>query len=226
MTQLQQIDTIIYDLDGTIIDTEQFHIKAWTVTAQEYSLGYSGEHIYAASKGISSKKTLENLLPQDRYAIIPQAAESKFQHMMRVMENEPVSLLAGFEETFAQLQQYGVKIGICTSARKENVNALQQNKSSPISEILRSLAGKIAWKEMFNQGKPSAEPLLLALNLVDSTPQNALYIGDAVADYGCAKNASTEFVYFCPQGTSPEKEIPESVPRIQNHPELLGLIKF
>jgi pyrophosphatase PpaX len=229
MTVLSGVQAVIYDLDGTIIDTEQFHRRAWELASREYGLGFSGEEIYHASKGISSKKTLERILPPElpeRGRIISDAAEAKFRYMMGLMEQGDVELLPGFMETFDALQQYNLPLGICTSARQENVEALQRNRNSPISRILESLAGKVAWKEMFSNGKPSAEPLQVTLQMMGNLPpERAVYVGDAHPDYLCAHNAGTQFVYFCENLLQKVKEMPETVPTINDHRGLLALIR-
>ena len=224
MTLLKNIEAVIYDLDGTIIDTERFHQDAWELTSEQYSLGFSGETIYRASKGISSKKTLENILPKERRDIISEAAEAKFRYMMSLMENDAIELLPEFMETFEALQdRYNLPVGICTSARRENVEALQRNKNSSISTILESLAGKVVWKEMFKEGKPSAEPLQVTLEKMNHlVPASAIYVGDAHADYLCAQNAGTGFVYFC--SGEPDPKIPADVRRMNDHRRLLELV--
>lgn len=225
MTSFRGIDAVIYDLDGTIIDTDQFHRGAWELTSQEFGLGFSGEVIYQASKGISSKRTLEKILPVERQDIIDQAAEAKFRYMMDLMQNSDIELLPGFMETFEALRgPYNLPVGICTSARRENVEALQRNRNSPISRVLESLVGKVAWKEMFKDGKPAAEPLQITLRMMGiPIPERAVYVGDAHADYLCAQNAGTGFVYFCQDQTQRVKVISETVPTISDHRELLGL---
>ena len=223
MVGSKKIEAVIYDLDGTIIDTEKLHQNAWELTSQEYSLGFSGEEIYVASKGISSKKTLETILPQERYDIIASAAEAKFRYLMRLTENDPIEVFTGFMDTFEVLRKNNIRIGICTSARKENVDALQQNRSSQISYVLDSLQGKVVWKEMCREGKPAAEPLLLTLNMVGVNAAQALYVGDAIADYQCAQNANVkDFVYFC--SGEPDSKIPVDVPQINDHRKLLEYI--
>ncbi len=226
---MQNISAVIYDLDGTIIDTERFHQEAWELTSQEYGFGLSGEQLYLASKGISSKKTLEKVLPVERHPIIDQATEAKFRYMMELMEHEQIGVFPGFSETFEMLRGYVVPgfhfpLGICTSARKENVDALQRNKNSFISLVLQDLSGKVAWKEMYKEGKPAAEPLLLASRLVGVDVKNVLYVGDALADYQCAQNAGAAFVYFCGENATPDGKIPSSVPRIKDHRELMELL--
>ena len=223
MVGSENIEAVIYDLDGTIIDTEKLHQNAWGLTSQEYSLGFSGEEIYVASKGISSRKTLENILPQERYDIIASAAEAKFRYLMTLTENDPIEVFTGFMDTFEALRKNNISMGICTSARKENVDALQRNRSSEISYVLNILHGKVAWKEMFKEGKPAAEPLLLILNMVGVNAAQALYVGDAVADYQCAQNARVNnFVYFCLG--EPDSKIPVDVLRMNDHRKLLEYI--
>ena len=223
----QNTEAIIYDLDGTIIDTEQFHRDAWKLTSQEYGLGFTGEAIYQASKGKSSIKTLEKILPVDRREIIKPAADAKFRYMMGLMENSTIKLLPGFMETFEALREnYNLPVGICTSARQENVEALRRNSNSLISKVLEALVGKVAWKEMFTTGKPSAEPLQVTLRMMrNPRPDRAVYIGDADVDYLCAQNAGTRFVYFCPEAAVKDMQIPLTMPQIEDHRELLQYLQ-
>lgn len=216
------IKGLIYDLDGTIIDTDELHRQAWERTTQEFALGLSGEELYSASKGISSKKTLEKLLPKNRYDIIPQAADAKFAYLMEETAQREVQILPGFSETLDQLMQRNLTIGVCTSTRQEFVEALLQNVNL---SILSPLRGKIAWKEMFTEGKPSAEPLQVTLQLLGGiTSKQALYIGDASADYGSAVNAGIDFFYFRGPSSIDDQHIPQTVPRLYDHRELLGYL--
>jgi len=225
MIQKSNISGIIYDLDGTIVDTERFHREAWELTSREYGFGLSGEQLYFASKGISSKKTLERCLPLELHGFIDQAAEAKFRSMIHLMEHAFIELLPGFMETYEALRADKLSVGICTSARQENVEALRQNKTSSISSILESLVGKVAWIEMYKEGKPAAEPLLLTCQLIGVDKGNVLYVGDALADYKCAQNAGVHFVYFCGENATPDEKIPSTVQRIMDHRELIELLE-
>ncbi len=225
MALLNNIKAVIYDLDGTIINTERLHQEAWELTSIRFNLGFSGDELYLASKGISSKKTLENMLPQDRYDIIAEVAERKFRYFMEIIESSTIDFLPGFMETFETLRRYDLKLGICTSARKENVEVLQRNKNSEISSVLDYLNGKVAWQEMFNEGKPAAEPLLMALSMVDADATDTIYIGDGFADYQCAQYAAVkEFVYFWDGVCAVESRIPDTITRMSDHRELLKLL--
>jgi len=222
---VRNISGITYDLDGTIVDTDRFHREAWELTSREYGWGLSGEQLYVASKGISSKKTLEKVLPPELHGVIDQAAEAKFRSMINLMEYAPIELLSGFGENFASLRANELPVGICTSARQENVEALRRNKGSPISSILESLVGKVAWKEMYKECKPAAEHLILTCHLIGVDKRKVLYVGDAFSDYQCAQNAGVHFVYFCGENATPDEKIPSTVQRIMDHRELIELLE-
>ena len=221
------IKAVVYDLDGTIVDTEGFHKVAWDLASEEYQLGFSGKELVQASLGISSIKTLQKMLPSDRQDeyFIKKAAEAKFRYFMELIETSNIEIMQGVVETFDKLRSDNLKVAICTSARKENVEALQRNRNSPISQILESLEGKIAWKEMYQRGKPAAEPLLIALDLIGIMPHQSLYVGDAHPDYGCAMNAGTDFVYFWNKGSEREIKIPSNVVTIRDHRRLFDYLE-
>ena len=221
------IKAVVYDLDGTIVDTEGFHKVAWDLASEEYQLGFSGKELVQASLGISSIKTLQKMLPSDRQDeyFIKKAAEAKFRYFMELIETSNIEIMQGVVETFDRLRSDNLKVAICTSARKENVEALQRNRNSPISQILESLEGKIAWKEMYQRGKPAAEPLLIALDLIGIMPHQSLYVGDAHPDYGCAMNAGTDFVYFWNKGSEREIKIPSNVVTIRDHRRLFDYLE-
>ena len=230
------IKAVNYDLDGTIVDTDYLHVLAWDETSSQFKLGLSGKEIHSISKGISSVDTLVKfLLGKDKTindinyetkAFIETTAEAKFRYLMQYTENENIQLMPGFSETFDRLRADKLGIAIYTSARKENVEALQRNTNSPISKILTSLEGKIVWKEMYKKGKPDAEPLLLALKLNETLPHESLAVGDAFADYKCSQNAGArDFVFFGSQKARREEGIPYKVPTITNHLRIFDYIE-
>ena len=109
---------------------------------------------------------------------------------------------------------------MCTSARQEFVDRVLESVPA-----LRVLDGKVVCKEMFKEGKPSAEPLLVTLkHLGGLTADQAVYIGDAHADYGSAINVGMDFFYFCDSSSLDDQRIPQHIPRLYNHLELLPYV--
>jgi beta-phosphoglucomutase len=212
-------NAVVYDLDGTIVDTEKFHLQAWELTSGEFSLGISGERIHRASLGISSEKTLTALFPSLEPRHRSAIASRKFRTMLRLMEDEEVELMPGFYAIWEKLRSAGMPVGICTSARKENVLALTKTKGL-LSEILKNLEGRVVWKESCARGKPFPDPLLETLRRVGSPhPSSVVYVGDAHADFLCAHAAGTQYLHFTTPNTPPPPHLPPSVRVITDHRE-------
>ncbi len=75
--------------------------------------------------------------------------------------------------------------------------------------------------------KPDPEPLFYVMNELKTKPEETLYIGDARADYECAKNANVEYVAVltgCLKREEVEKlEIKNVINSVSDLPEFLGL---
>ncbi len=213
---------ILYDLDGTIIDTDALHLEAWQRTGQQFGFEITAEQL-ATVKGLSSRKTLETLLPVEQHSVINEASERKFQYLMELTGK--VEMLGHFEEAYEQMARRNIPFGVCTSARGDFVDAVVKNVPA-----LRVLGGKVVSKEMFKEGKPSAEPLLVTLDLLRRISgrkipaDSALYVGDGYNDYGAAQNARMPFVYFCPNEEKREVRMPPEIITIKDHRELYDLL--
>ncbi len=214
---------LLYDLDGTIIDTDALHLAAWQRTGLEFGFEITAEQL-ATVKGLSSKKTLEALLPKEQHLIINEASERKFQYLMELTGN--VEILGNFTEAYEQLARRNIPFGVCTSARRDFVDAIIKN----VPALKTVLEGKTVCKEMFKEGKPSAEPLRVTLDFMGEVSgrripaSSALYVGDGYSDYGAAQNAGMPFLYFCPREEKREVRIPPEIITIKDHRELLAYI--
>jgi HAD superfamily hydrolase (TIGR01549 family) len=75
--------------------------------------------------------------------------------------------------------------------------------------------------------KPDSEPLLYVMDKLKTKPEETLYVGDAKADYDCAKNANVEYVAVltgCLTREEAEKlEVKNIINSVSELPEFLGL---
>ena len=173
----------------------------------------------------------------------PESDLERFRKIKKRYVEECISdaeLCPGFLETRDYLVEKGKLVWICTSAPIELIEPVMEahpelNKAFPKLDI--SFKGNVAYKGIVNKGmytnsKPSGEPLLVTLEKMGLeekriiSPQNAIYIGDAFPDYQSAVDAKMGFVYYCPENSTFDKEIPRDVPCIRHHEELKELIRM
>jgi len=213
---LMDVKAVLYDLDGTIIDTERMHEEAWIRVCAEYGVVPSAQMLLQ-QKGMTGEAAVKMMFPPslrtDAQYIIRKETEYALKNVAQVR------IHAGFMEAYNVLTANPVGVAVCTSALPNLVSAVLD-----VLPELQCLRDRIICKGMYTKGKPSAEPLLAGLRelgLPETTP--AMYVGDAFMDYLSAQNAGMRFVYFCPDDSRKDERIPDTVPIIKDHRELLGL---
>lgn len=172
---------VIFDVDGTLLDSEFAVLSAWRDTLEELQNKVYSEDELLFTLGIPGEVTLARLGVADvdagyklwwRYF-------AKYTASMRLFE----SVVPMLEE----LRSKGYKLGIVTSKPRSEFDTDK--------ELLRitKLLGTIICVEDSERPKPYADPILKYMELEGITAKDAIYIGDSVYDYQCARCAGVDF---------------------------------
>lgn len=212
-----QIKGVIYDLDGTSIDTEALHEEAWKSAA--YSAGVvMTRRMLLDQKGRSGREFVEETFGWHPYLDIDLFLSIKSEYTREHLSE--ISFCPGFLEAQEMLKNAGIPVWICTAAKKDFFD-----QCSLILPELEDFQLRVVTSDLYARGKPSSEPLETTQFLMGNFPSEELvYVGDARSDYLAAKAANMRFIYFCAKGSRRDIRIPEDVPVIQNHKEILELI--
>ncbi|WP_459503320.1 HAD family hydrolase [Bacillus sp. C1] len=171
---------IIFDIDGTILDTEKAVLYSLQKTLQEEGMQYSLEELRFAL-GIPGIITLQKLGVKN----IGDAHQKWIQNMIG-FQNEVV-VFEGIEEVISEVATSRFQTGIVTSkTRQEFIDSFE-----PFG--LRVHIEHSICVEDTSKHKPHPEPLLECLKRLNIHAEEAIYIGDSVYDLQCAKQAGTKF---------------------------------
>ncbi|CAM3997818.1 HAD family hydrolase [Lederbergia lenta] len=168
--------TFIFDLDGTIIDSEMIGLYALQATLKEKGINKSIDELHF-SVGIPGLRTLEIL----NIADIPTTLESWLEKEKPLMKNVP--LFENIIEVIAQLP----KAGIVTSQ-----TAAEMNNSFYLLNIDHYFSSIVCACDT-EKHKPNPEPLQLGLKRLGCKAHEAIYIGDSKYDMACAQSAGVDF---------------------------------
>lgn len=175
--------TILFDIDGTLIDSEKYLIDALnkalkdifnlslTIKDFEFLLGKTETEI---AKLVTSHKRLQNKLTKEWTKNVS-------------LQKEPPTLFNNVLETLHILKEKNIKIGIVTSKTKIHM----KNDFDKLN--INHLFDVIVNADMVTNTKPNAEPLLVAMEKLQATSDETLFIGDTNSDLECAKNANVKF---------------------------------
>ncbi|MDQ0199015.1 pyrophosphatase PpaX [Neobacillus ginsengisoli] len=175
-----KITTILFDLDGTLIDTNELIITTYLHTLNKYYpskysredvLPFMGPTLHEAFSTVDPDRVEEMILEYRTFNIA--------NHDALVKE------FAGVLETVGTLKEKGYKLGIVTTKRLDvTLKGLRLMKLDSFFEVI------VAYDHV-SKTKPDPEPIFKALEQLDSTPSEAMMVGDNYHDILAGKNAGT-----------------------------------
>lgn len=168
--------TFIFDLDGTIIDSEMIGLSALQSTLKEQGIEKSLDEL-RFSLGIPGLTTLEVL----NIADIPTTLETWMEKEKPLMRNVPI--FEGMIDVVSQLP----KTGIVTSQTIE-----EMNNSFYLLNIDHLFDSVVCASDTVKH-KPHPEPLEKGIEQLGCSSHEAIFIGDSIYDMECAKSAGVDF---------------------------------
>lgn len=179
---MHQKKCVLFDVDGTLVDTEKVTIEALKITMKElYNRDYSKNELNFAV-GLPGKHTLHKLDIENIDATL-----RVWNEQIRKFINE-VRIYPQIEETLNSLKNKNIKLGIVTSRY-----GFEVKEDIMLNEILHHFDLIVTYDESLRP-KPYPDQLLKALKELNKNPDEAVYVGDTNYDYGCAKSCNVDFL--------------------------------
>lgn len=177
---------VLWDMDGTLVDSEPYwllseknlaaeHSKDWT---EQDGLDLVGMSLYDSSKIIKSK--LDSELHPDE--IMHNLTDSVVSHLQREIPWRPGAL-----ELLSELKKKGVKTALVTMSLRRMALAVADSVGFEAFDVV------VAGDDVRN-GKPHPEPYLKAAELLGVEPQDCIAFEDSITGLRSAEAAGTRAV--------------------------------
>ncbi len=167
---------VLFDLDGTLVDTAADLGYALNLQRQRHGLAFLPDEAMRPYASHGSRGLLEigfGLSPEDQSF---EAMRTEYLDLYtEVLTRQPV-LFPGMDETLTAIEQHGLQWGIVTNKPRRF--------TTPIVEALglSVRAGAVISGDDAPEPKPSPQTLLLACERMQLNPANTIYLGDAKRD--------------------------------------------
>lgn len=173
------IDTVIFDFDGTLADTNNLIINSFKHIYCKY---YDGkcDVDYILS---TFREPLEKTLKRDFRSFKYEDVLKSYREYQVGRFGREVTLYDTVAETIKYLHEKGTKLGIATSRIK--ASTVEALKNFDLDKYFKVI---VTADDVTNH-KPDKEPLIKAIQGLDSRIENTLYVGDSKYDIECALNA-------------------------------------
>lgn len=192
------VTAVIFDLDGTLIDSYQAHFKAWTSVAAEIGLALT-EPQFQDQFGRRNEPILMELhelagKPPPTPARIDTLAEIK-ETRYRAMIAAAFPEMPGATELIGQLKQAGWKVAIGSSAPRPNIDFCIERFNRLGAEF-----DAVACGDDVAHGKPAPDVFLLAASRLGVSPEACVVLEDAPVGIEAAHRAGMGSVGVCSRG--------------------------
>src|SRR6185503_1264627 len=172
---MQANRAVLWDMDGTLIDSEEFHWMSWrntlanegsTITREQFLSSFGQRNDSIIPRWLGAAATPE------RIARISQAKEELYRDLVR---RDGMSPEPGVATWLHRLHRQGWLQAIASAAPRANIDAVLEALSA--THIFQGIVSA----EDVHRGKPDPEVYLTAAARVGVSPDRCIVVEDAVA---------------------------------------------
>jgi HAD superfamily hydrolase (TIGR01509 family) len=170
----------VFDLDGTLVDSNDLHVLAWQETFRHFGKEIPVERL-REQIGKGGDQYLPVFLNEREMREFGEEAD---KYRGKVFKKKYLSRVKPFpkvRELFQKLRAEGKKIALASSGKETEVRHYEK-----LLEI-GGLFDSMTTVDQVAQSKPKADVFIAALNLLGLSPSEAVAIGDTPYDVGAAK---------------------------------------
>ncbi len=180
---------VIFDLDGVICHTDNYHYEAWKTIADKLDI-YFDKSINNRLRGVSRIESLEIIL-ENYKGEMSDEDKNKLTEEKNILYKELLTqmsesdLPAEVKETLLLLKEQNIKLAIGSSSK----NALYILDRLGIRDMFEAVSDG----NLISKSKPDPEVFVLASKLIGLAPKDCVVVEDAVAGIqaGCSANMDT-----------------------------------
>jgi HAD superfamily hydrolase (TIGR01509 family) len=169
-------EAVIFDLDGTLVDTVRTRIEAWSETFEEAAIPATRDAL-APLIGVDGKRLAREIAALAGQPIDDARAEEIDKRSGEIYErlNSNPKPLPGVRELVDAIEARGLKWSIATSSRKDQVQ-------TSVKALGLEDEPSIVDASHVEHAKPEPDLLLRAAEELDVEPGRCWYIGDSTWD--------------------------------------------
>lgn len=173
------IEYVLFDLDGTIVNTNELIINSFMHALKENNLPPLSREQIIPHMGT----TLQQQISTFTGLVDTSVLEKSYRAYNNAHHDELIASFPRVNETMDELLRRGIKLGIVTTKiRPTTLRALE------MFDLLKYMETIVTVNDV-EHAKPHPEPVLTALRNLNADPKHTLMVGDSAVDIQSAQAA-------------------------------------
>jgi beta-phosphoglucomutase-like phosphatase (HAD superfamily) len=209
------VKALIFDMDGTIVDSMPHHAVTWLDFAKKHGLSIGIDDIMRRTTGHTGVECVRLLLEQPE---MPEALAWELVHEKEQLYRDifgPIfKEVAGFGAFYQATRAHGFKVALGTAGDIHNVEFVldHMHLTPPPDAIARGDEGLT--------GKPTPAIFLAAAQRLDVAPEHCIVFEDAPFGIEAARRAGMRAVAICSSYSAAELAGPHVLTAVRDYNEL------
>ena len=215
-TNTQPTQALIFDMDGTMIDSMPSHARSWEVFAQRHGVKMDLAELMRRTTGRTGTECMGELFGRTMTAAEALPLVKEKEQIYREMFAPIFAEVRGFKVFEAQARAMGLKIAVGTAGDIHNVEfALSHLKLAQAPQaIIRG--------DMSLPGKPEPAIFLEAARAISVPASHAIVFEDAPLGIEAARRAGMRVVAICSTHSAAELAGDHVIASAKNYEELMA----
>jgi phosphoglycolate phosphatase len=181
-----RFDTIIYDLDGTLIDSARDMCLAVSRVLADHGLPAITDQDARLFMGEGSKMTMRRAFAKNDRTLDDVQASAVTREFVRYYEQDPIRYTTAFDgvaDVVARLDRLGLKQGVATNKFEKPARMILEGL-----KLMPPIAA-VAGADTFPVRKPDPGHILMLIDKIAGRRDRAVMIGDSIHDVQAAHGA-------------------------------------
>lgn len=181
------INTIIFDLDGTLLNTLEGLKNSTNFALKKFNCPEITLEQTRSFVGNGVRKLIERAIPNgEKNPDFEKCLNTFKEHYSKTMYQKTVAY-DGIEDMLTELKRKGIKTGVVSNKFDTAVKELCKNYFDGLIIVAIGESPNV-------RKKPAPDSVLKAMEILGAKPENTLYVGDSDVDIQTAKNTNLKSV--------------------------------
>ena len=181
------INTIIFDLDGTLLNTLEGLKNSTNFALKKFNCSEITLEQTRSFVGNGVRKLIERAIQNgEQNPDFEKCLNTFKEHYSKTMYQKTVAY-DGIEDMLTELKKRGVKTGVVSNKFDTAVKELCKNYFDGLIIVAIGESPNV-------RKKPAPDSVLKAMKILGAKPENTLYVGDSDVDIQTAKNSNLKSV--------------------------------
>ena len=209
------VEALIFDMDGTMIDSMPWHGRSWSVFTERHGLILGADEILLRTTGRTGVECMRELLGPSLSDADCEALVHEKENIYRELFTESFTEVAGFAAFANAAATRGLKLAVGTAGDRHNIAfAMARLPMNPPPLAI------VGGDEGFS-GKPTPAIFLEAARRIDVRPERCIVFEDAPFGIEAAHRAGMRAVAICSSHPSSELGGPHVIAAVRDYDELI-----